>query len=87
MMVGKKHYWKKIDVVRTDWYFLEWIYHGLGKGMSVYYDGVLVGKVTKLNMRGRDEQGQGHFAIGRRYAFYDYRYASVMVDELRIWDN
>ena len=72
----------------SGWFHLTLVYHGNGKGASVYYDGVRRDKDTSgfgnANIR---PSGSGVMVVGRQRYNYDGYYASVIIDELTLWDN
>ena len=70
------------------WFHLAIIFHGATNGLSVYYDGKLKNRrTTELRPSIPRSSSSGKMVIGRLSYNYDGNYASVMMDELAIWNN
>ena len=67
------------------WFHLVVMYHGEGKGMEIYYDGIEFGLNSVAY--GNRVSSSGHIVLGRLYTNRNDGYASVMVDELTLWDH
>ena len=64
------------------------MYHGEGKGMKIYYNGLDVGLDRPMQTyTGNRVSSSGHIVIGRLYTNQNDGYASVMVDELTLWEH
>ena len=62
------------------------VYHGVGQGITVYHDDTEVGTDTS-RAHGTRVQGTGDMFIGRRLSNSGSLYASVYVDELKLYNR
>ena len=69
------------------WFHLVVRYLGDGKGMKIYYDGNEGTSLTNRHGSTPKTSSRGNIVLGRQYTDTHERYASVMVDELTLWDN
>ena len=70
------------------WYHLVMNYIGSadGQGITVYTDGAVQGSGTSKYTQ-TEQPADGRVVIGRYYTDNDERYASVLVDELTLWNR
>ena len=72
----------------TGWFHLTLVYHGEDRGMSLFYDGSLMGRDTAYyRFSSSRVPSNGPLVIGRLDTNYDGGYSSVAVDELTLLDN
>ena len=72
----------------TGWFHLTIIYHGTGNGLSVYYDGELMGNTkTSIGSLYDGVPSSGKMAIGKEEYDVDDKYATMVIDELTLWNN
>ena len=62
------------------------VYHGAGQGLTAYQDGIEVGTDTVKTYFGSKRNGDGDVVIGRWLLPASSRYASVYVDELKMYN-
>ena len=56
--------------------------------MEIYYDGIDVGLDSRIHTyTGNRVSSSGRIVIGRLYTNQNDGYASVMVDELTLWEH
>ena len=74
----------------SQWVHHVFVLHHLGEGegdaFSLYVNGVSVGGFTVVSGN-RNQPGPGRMVIGRRCVNDDGYYASVVVDELLLWNR
>ena len=70
----------------SGWVHAVMVYHGVGQGITVYHDGMVVGTDTSRAV-GTRVQGTGDMFIGRRLDNSGSLYASVHVDELKLYNR
>lgn len=63
------------------------VYHGTGSGITVYQDGIRVGTSTVKMSGGSKPSGDGNVYIGRRITHAGSSYASVYVDEVKMYNR
>ena len=69
------------------WFHLTVMYRGDGKGLMIYYDGETIGSATTKNSYTEIGSSSGEVVLGRQLTNKDNYYASVMVDEVALWNN
>ena len=62
------------------------VYHGTDSGASVYYNGVHKKTDTSKEAHGPWGSGNGQIAIGKFYVRSNTGFASVLIDELMLWN-
>ena len=71
----------------SGWVHIAMVYHGVRQGITGYVDGSQIGTGTSINP-GHGGMGTGQVVIGRRvFSEEGPRYASVQVDELRMYNR
>ena len=70
------------------WTQVALVYHGTDAGVSIYYNGNFKARDnTKASHGGSSwPSGNGKVAIGRTYVGRNQGYASVLIDELMLWN-
>ena len=71
------------------WTQVALVYHGTDAGLSIYYNGNFKTMDTsKASHNGGSSwaSGNGKVAIGRTYVRRNEGYASVLIDELMLWN-
>ena len=62
------------------------VYHGPDAGVSIYYNGIFKTKDSTKESHGSWASGNGKVAIGKFYVRSNSGFASVLVDELMLWN-
>ena len=79
--------WYHVDTRKpSGWAHVVMAYHGVGQGITEYVDGSQIGTDTS-KQSGHNGMGTGQVSIGRRVFSGGSTYASVHVDELRMYNK
>ena len=72
-----------------DWFHLVVIYNNHGNSLTVYYNGEKVGSDLSKNLNPdvNRSSSSGSMVLGRLLTQVDGKYASVMADEVTLWNN
>ena len=74
--------------ISSDWIHVVMVYHGVGMDITAYHDGTEVGSLTEKQSGNMKSSGNGNVFIGRRIGTnIGPRYASVYVDELKMYNS
>ena len=62
------------------------VYHGVGVGITVYYDGRVIGTDTEKEGLSKPA-GNGQVVIGKRYSGKGDEHATVSIDEIKFYNK
>ena len=63
------------------------VYHGVGRGIIAYQDGMNIGTTTAKTVLSPKPRGDGRVEIGRRVLAGGPSYASTYVDEVKMYNR
>ena len=79
-------YGGEVTTKPVGWFHLAFVFLGANYGLIVYYDGEEMFRVTNT-LDKSNQPSSGRMFIGKSMYNYEDCYASVMMDELTVWDN
>ena len=70
----------------TAWFHASLVFHNSSEGITVYHDGNQVATDDSKSPASSDSR-DGITVIGRRFSQIDNQYATLIVDELAMWNR